>query len=302
MSLSVQHLTKLYGTQRAIDDVSFEARRGEIVGFLGPNGAGKSTTMKIATGYLAATTGDIQVAGHSVSEDPLSVRRAVGYLPEHNPLYLDMYVHEYLEFCASLHGIRGRQAKTRIGEVVQQTGLTREQKKQIGALSKGYRQRVGLAQALLHEPAVLILDEPTTGLDPNQLVEIREVIRQVGKDKTVVFSTHIMQEVEALCDRVVIIHQGRIVADKPLGDLRRKDESSLYLAFDQPVNNHDFLLDIQGVVSVLQPDPYTLTVLLKAPEDLRPAVFRAVAKSPYALVEFRREESSLENIFHNITR
>src|SRR5919112_812500 len=197
--VEIEHLKKTYGTQNAVDNISFTAGKGEIVGFLGPNGAGKSTTMKIATGYLPPTSGTVRVAGHDVLTDSLAVRRHVGYLPEHNPLYLDMYVHEYLEFIGSVHGLRGSGLRTRVAELVRRVGLSREQNKQIGALSKGYRQRVGLAQALIHDPDVLILDEPTTGLDPNQILEIRQLIREVGEDKTVIFSTHILPEVTALC-------------------------------------------------------------------------------------------------------
>ena len=209
--VEIEHLTKTYGTQNAVDNISFTAGKGEIVGFLGPNGAGKSTTMKIATGYLPPTAGTVRVAGHDVLTESLAVRRLVGYLPEHNPLYLDMYVHEYLEFIGSVHGLRGAGLRNRVAELVRRVGLSREQNKQIGALSKGYRQRVGLAQALIHNPDVLILDEPTTGLDPNQILEIRQLIREVSEDKTVIFSTHILPEVTALCSRVLIISRGRLV-------------------------------------------------------------------------------------------
>ncbi|MGB3548652.1 MAG: ATP-binding cassette domain-containing protein, partial [Saprospiraceae bacterium] len=222
MPITVSNLTKIYGTQRAVDDVSFEARPGEVLGFLGPNGAGKTTTMKIITGYLPASEGSVTVAGHHVAEDSLAARRNIGYLPEHNPLYLDMYVREYLAYAGRLHKMSGKPLTARIEELIDLTGLEREQHKQIGTLSKGYRQRVGLAQALLHDPPVLLLDEPTSGLDPNQLAEIRELIRQLGREKTVVFSTHIMQEVQAVCDRVLIINQGKLVADDPIERLRER--------------------------------------------------------------------------------
>ncbi len=225
MSILVSQLTKQYGSQKAIDSLSFELRPGEIVGFLGPNGAGKSTTMKLLTGYLKPTGGRAVVNGHDLAHSAMQARRAVGYLPEHNPLYLDMYVREFLLFVGKLYGMKGKGLKTRVDEMVQLCGLSVEQHKKINQLSKGYRQRVGLAQALLHDPAVLILDEPTTGLDPNQLTEIRSLIRTAGADKTVLFSTHIMQEVEALCDRVIIINQGKIVADSPLATLRQRGES-----------------------------------------------------------------------------
>ncbi|TDB68844.1 ATP-binding cassette domain-containing protein [Arundinibacter roseus] len=225
MSIVVSNLTKTYGTQKAIDSLTFEVRPGEIVGFLGPNGAGKSTTMKILTGYLSATDGQAQLMQHNVATAPMQARRAVGYLPEHNPLYLDMYVKEFLLFIGKLYGLKGNALSQRLQQMLDLCGLTLEQHKKIGQLSKGYRQRVGLAQALIHDPAVLILDEPTTGLDPNQLTEIRALIKTAGSNKTVLFSTHIMQEVEALCDRVIILNRGRLVADSSLSDLRREGES-----------------------------------------------------------------------------
>lgn len=221
MSIKVQHLSKVYGTQKAVDNISFEVNKGEIIGFLGPNGAGKSTTMKILTGYIQATEGTVEVNGFDVKTSPIQVKKNVGYLPEHNPLYLDMYVREFLEFAGSLYGLKGRDLAIKIDNTIEQVGLGLEKHKKIGQLSKGYRQRVGLAQALIHNPDVLILDEPTTGLDPNQLVEIRDLIKNVGKDKTVIFSTHIMQEVEAICDRVVIINRGKIVADSTLSELKK---------------------------------------------------------------------------------
>ncbi len=220
MSLIISNLSKNYGQQKALDDVSFEVKPGEIVGFLGPNGAGKSTTMKIITGYLAANQGQVQVCGFDVKTQSIDVRKNIGYLPEHNPLYTDMYVREFLEFIGKLYGMKGDTLKNRIMEVIALVGLGPEQHKKIEQLSKGYRQRVGLAQAFIHNPPVLILDEPTTGLDPNQLVEIREVIKNIGKEKTVIFSTHIMQEVEALCDRVVLINHGKIVANGQLSAIK----------------------------------------------------------------------------------
>lgn len=225
MSISIQHLTKIYGNQKAVNNISFEAKKGEIVGFLGPNGAGKSTTMKITTSYLPATTGKILVNDFDVSTQSMEVRKSIGYLPEHNPLYLEMYVKEFLQFVGNLYGIKGANLKHRLAEMIELCGLGVEQNKKIGQLSKGYRQRVGLAQALIHDPSVLILDEPTTGLDPNQIVEIRNVIKTVGKNKTILFSTHIMQEVEAICDRVVIINRGQIVSDSSLSSLKENNES-----------------------------------------------------------------------------
>ncbi|MCF2445390.1 ATP-binding cassette domain-containing protein [Dyadobacter sp. CY345] len=225
MSIQVTNLTKVYGTQRAVDGISFSLKPGEIVGFLGPNGAGKSTTMKILTGFLNATSGTATVADFDVNEQPMPARRSIGYLPEHNPLYLDMYVREFLLFSGKLYGMRGASLKARVEEMIALCGLEVEKRKKIGQLSKGYRQRVGLAQSFLHDPAVLILDEPTTGLDPNQIQEIRELIRTAGHNKTVLFSTHIMQEVEALCDRVIIINKGRVVSDSSLETLRQTGKS-----------------------------------------------------------------------------
>lgn len=221
MSIRVDKVSKVYGAQKALNGISFEVPSGQIAGFLGPNGAGKSTMMKILTAFLPPTSGTVQVAGHVVSEDPIAVKRVVGYLPEHNPLYLEMYVREFLAFMSKIHGM-GRQS---IEEVIEQTGLASEAHKKIGALSKGYRQRVGLAHALLHEPQVLILDEPTTGLDPNQIVEIRSLIRSIGTDRTVLFSTHIMQEVELLCDRVIVLNKGTIVADEGIAQLKKRGDS-----------------------------------------------------------------------------
>ena len=225
MSISIKQLTKAYGSQKAIDAISFDIPKGQIVGFLGPNGAGKSTTMKILTGYIQATEGEAFVNDFDISKEPLAVKNSIGYLPEHNPLYLDMYVKEYLRFAGSLHGLKGKRLKERVVEVVEMVGLEREQHKKIEQLSKGYRQRVGLAQALIHEPEVLILDEPTTGLDPNQLVEIRNLIKEAGKNKTVILSTHIMQEVESICERAIIINRGKIVADKSLTELKASGQS-----------------------------------------------------------------------------
>ncbi|MEA4966639.1 MAG: ATP-binding cassette domain-containing protein [Bacteroidaceae bacterium] len=212
MSISIQNLTKLYNEQKALDNVSLEINNGEIVGLLGPNGAGKSTMMKIITCFIPPTKGSVKVCGYDIFDNPMDVRKKIGYLPEHNPLYLDMYVREFLDFIAGVHGL-GKQKKERIEQMIEMTGLTKEVNKKIGTLSKGYRQRVGIAQAMIHDPEVLILDEPTSGLDPNQLVEVRDLIKNAGKDKTVLLSTHIMQEVEAVCDRTIIINNGQVVAD-----------------------------------------------------------------------------------------
>lgn len=225
MSIEIQNITKNYGTQKALDNISFSINKGEIVGFLGPNGAGKSTTMKILNGFLKASEGDVFVNEIDVAKNPIEAQKYIGYLPEHNPLYLEMYVREYLLFCAAIHKV----AKSNVKDIIEKVGLTSEAHKKIKQLSKGYRQRVGLASAMLHNPEVLILDEPTTGLDPNQLVEIRNLIKEIGADKTVLFSTHIMQEVEAICDRVIIINKGIIVADKQIDELKNVNLESLFM-------------------------------------------------------------------------
>ncbi|WP_400191331.1 gliding motility-associated ABC transporter ATP-binding subunit GldA [Hymenobacter sp. B81] len=298
--VEIQHLTKHFGSQAAVNDISFTAGRGEILGFLGPNGAGKSTTMKIATGYLPPSTGTVRVAGFDVVEHPLEVRRRVGYLPEHNPLYLDMYVHEYLDFIGRVHGLGGSALRSRVQELVGRVGLTREQNKQIGALSKGYRQRVGLAQALIHDPQVLILDEPTTGLDPNQIGEIRTLIRELGQDKTVIFSTHILPEVQALCDRVVIISRGQLVADAPVRELAglTKGETVVLAEFEGPVDV-DSLLSMHGVNRVVQEEGYRYRIYSEF--DQRSAISRRAAQRGWTLLGLRQEEQSLEQVFQELT-
>ena len=305
MSIRVQHLTKQYGPQKAVDQISLSVQPGEIVGFLGPNGAGKSTTMKIATGYLPPTDGTVEVNGFDVQAQPMDVRRSVGYLPEHNPLYTDLYVKEYLRFAGSLHGLRGRELTRRIADMIELVGLGREQHKRIGQLSKGYRQRVGLAQALLHNPPVLILDEPTTGLDPNQLAEIRQVIRDAGRDKTVLFSTHIMQEVEAVCDRVVIINRGQIVADGSLNQLRGQSAGTgvvVVAEFETDLPNADVLAAVPGVEGIepLGRGQYRITA--RPNTDLRAAIFRLAADQNLTLVGLRQQENSLEGIFKELTK
>ena len=301
--VEIQHLTKTYGTQNAVDNISFSAGKGEIVGFLGPNGAGKSTTMKIATGYLPPTAGTVRVAGYDVLTDSLAVRRHVGYLPEHNPLYLDMYVHEYLEFIGSVHGLRGSNLRNRVAELVGRVGLSREQNKQIGALSKGYRQRVGLAQALIHDPDVLILDEPTTGLDPNQILEIRQLIREVGEDKTVIFSTHILPEVTALCSRVLIISRGKLVADSPVAELaaRAAGETVVRAEFEGPVDMA-MLAKLPNVRHV-EAAPDGAVLLRTAPgTDVRAAVSRLAGQEGWILLGLRQEQQSLEAVFGELTK
>lgn len=305
MSIRVQNLTKEYNHQRAVNQISLTVQAGEIVGFLGPNGAGKSTTMKIATGYLSPTGGTVEVNGFDVRTHPMDVRRSVGYLPEHNPLYLDLYVKEYLRFAGSLHGMRGSDLSRRIAEMIELVGLEREQHKRIGQLSKGYRQRVGLAQALLHNPPVLILDEPTTGLDPNQLAEIRQVIRDAGRDKTVLFSTHIMQEVEAICDRVIIINRGQIVADQPLSQLRSASAGASIVVvaeFEGPLANPTILASIPGVEGVEPMEHGQYRITAGQDIDLRGAIFRLAADQSLTLVGLRQQENSLEGIFKELTK
>jgi ABC-2 type transport system ATP-binding protein len=304
MSIHIQRLTKQYdGTRRAVDDISFAVELGQIVGFLGPNGAGKSTTMKIATGYLAPSSGTAHIAGHDVLADPMAVRRSVGYLPEHNPLYTDLYVREYLRFAGRLHGLSGQALDARIRAVIGQVGLNQEQHKRIGQLSKGYRQRVGLAQAFLHNPPVLILDEPTTGLDPNQLADIRDVIRSVGQNKTVLFSTHIMQEVEALCDRVIIINKGRLVADSPLSTLRTQlaDEATYIAEFEADLPHAALLGTLPGVSGVERTGPGQYRLTAPAQADLRAAIFRLAADKDLTLIGLRQQETSLEGVFKQLT-
>lgn len=302
MSLRINHLTKIYGQQKAVDDISFEVIKGEIVGFLGPNGAGKSTTMKIATGYLPPTSGEVVVGEFDVVENPLAVKRIIGYLPEHNPLYLDMYVHEYLNFAGGVNGLSGTRLKSRIGEIVELCGLTPEQNKKLESLSKGYRQRVGLAQALLHDPQVLILDEPTSGLDPNQIIEIRKVIKAISENKTVLFSTHIMQEVQALCDRVVVINKGKIVANDLLKNLMEsnRDSITLIIQFQEEVPLSE-LQEIEGAGEVHALTVTRFKVTAKPGIDLRAQLFRYASEKNRSLIELKVEENSMESIFKELT-
>lgn len=302
MSVTVSNLVKTYGTQNALDGISFSAAPGEILGFLGPNGAGKTTTMKILTCYLSQTAGEASVCGHDVVTDSLEVRRQVGYLPEHNPLYKDMYVREYLQFAAKANRVDN--IKKRIGEMIDLTGLGREAHKPIGALSKGYRQRVGLAQAMLHNPQVLILDEPTSGLDPNQLADIRKLIKELGKEKTVILSTHIMQEVQALCDRVIIIDRGSIVADDPIANLtnRLSGTTSLVVAFDRAADTKK-MAALPGVARVeTNPEPHSYRLSLKDQADARAEVFRFAVDNGLVLLGMQKEEGSVEDVFRALTQ
>lgn len=293
----------MYGEQKALDDVSFEARKGEILGFLGPNGAGKSTTMKIMTGFISATRGEVSVVGHDVSTDLIPAQKVIGYLPEHNPLYLDMYVHEFLAFSCRSYGMPKSKVKNRITEVIALCGLTVEQNKQIGQLSKGYRQRVGLAQALLHEPEVLILDEPTTGLDPNQILEIRKLIKDVAKDRTVIFSSHIMQEVKALCDRVIVINKGKIVTDQSIGDFANalREDIVLKVEFTSDIDV-ELLKNLSTIKSVQHVSSGVYKIAVEASESARSEIFRMAAEEKLPLVGLQEETSSLEDVFHELTK
>ena len=301
MSIIVDELVKIYGQQRALDGISFTAKPGEVLGFLGPNGAGKTTTMKIITCYLSQSAGKVTVCGHDTETDSLAVRRNIGYLPEHNPLYKDMYVREYLEFAARANRISKPQA--RIEELIEMTGLGRERHKLIGALSKGYRQRVGLAQALLHDPPVLILDEPTSGLDPNQLAEIRQLIMELGKEKTLVLSTHIMQEVQAICDRVIIIDRGRLVADDPIDRLRSRLEGdhSILVQFAARAKSTE-LRKIAGVSRVEALNENRFRFFAKEGKDPRKSIFQYAAKNDLPLLEMQQEEVSVEEVFRHLTK
>ena len=296
MSIEVISVSKFYGTQKALNNVSFKVGKPEIVGFLGPNGAGKSTMMKILTTFINASEGSALVNGYDVVKNTMNVQKSVGYLPEHNPLYLDMYIKEYLAFNASIYKV----SKNRIEEVIELTGLTPESHKKIGQLSKGYRQRVGLANALLHDPEVLILDEPTTGLDPNQLIEIRNLIKSIGKTKTVFLSTHIMQEVEAICDRVIIINKGEIVADKKLKDLREEKQQIVIVEFDYRVEDA-FLLKLPKVQLVKNTHDFVYEITFSTSEDMRSYVFDFAHDNQLKILQLNQKNVSLENLFRDLT-
>lgn len=299
MSISVKHLTKYYGEQAAVDNISFEAKKGEILGFLGPNGAGKSTTMKIITTFIPASEGEVEVCGLDINKHSLEVREKIGYLPEHNPIYLDMYVKEYLNFVGKIYKLKN--LKERVAEVIEMVGLQKEQHKITGALSKGYRQRVGLAQAIIHDPEVLILDEPTSGLDPNQLAEIRELIRRIGEKKTVMLSTHIMQEVEAICDRVIIINNGRLVANAKASELQSQEDSQVvYVEFDQAISRNR-LAKMPKVSQVEIINETTFLVTSKDEEDLRKTIANYAHKEKLLILTIRKEEKSLEEVFKAYT-
>jgi ABC-2 type transport system ATP-binding protein len=301
MSIEAKNVTKLYGAQKALNNVSYSIHQGEVVALLGPNGAGKSTMMKILTCYLPQTEGQVSVCGFDVVSQPLEVRRKVGYLPENNPLYFEMYVKEYLEFVAGIHKL-GKDGRKRVDEMIAMTGLSLEAGKKIGALSKGYRQRVGIAQALIHNPIVLILDEPTSGLDPNQLSEIRNLIRNIGREKTVLLSTHIMQEVEAVCDRVIIINRGNIVADAPTSQVQLLNQTSriIRVGFDKPFAIKA-LREMEGVVDVIQTSEAAFRIFTHSEKDLRPEVFRLAVANGLVILFMDHEEQSLEQVFRQLT-
>jgi ABC-2 type transport system ATP-binding protein len=300
MSIEVKNISKFYGEQAAVNNISFSVNKGEIVGFLGPNGAGKSTTMKIITGFIPATSGEVLVCGMPVDIDEQKTKLKIGYLPENNPLYLDMYVREYLEFVGKIYKVPN--LKARVDEMIKQVGLEVEQNKKIGMLSKGYRQRVGLAQAIIHDPEVLILDEPTSGLDPNQLVEIRELIRNIGKSKTVMLSTHIMQEVEAICDRVIIIKKGNLVADSKASELQyEEDHQVVYVEFDSVLTKNQ-LNKIQGVNKVEKVNDTAWLIESKGGIDLRKSVAQYAQANNLLILTIRKEEKSLEEVFKKLTK
>jgi ABC-2 type transport system ATP-binding protein len=300
MSITVTNITKRYGEQKALDSVSFHISSGEVVGLLGPNGAGKSTLMKILTCFIPPNQGEAEVCGIHVLENPLEVRKRTGYLAEHNPLYLDMYVHEFLMFIASVHKIKEK--KKRVNEMILMTGLEIEQKKKIGQLSKGFRQRVGLAQALIHNPDVLILDEPTSGLDPNQIIEIRHLISEIGKEKTVLLSTHIMQEVEAICSRAIIIDLGRIVADDTITNLRERTNMNIIsVEFDKPVLPN-LLQGIEGILSCSSEDNIHWKIESSKNNDIRKQIFNFAVEQNLSVLSLEKEKSSIEDLFRRLTK
>lgn len=308
MSIQVENLTKKYGTQRAVNNISFEVQTGEILGFLGPNGAGKTTTMKILTCFMAPNDGDVVVSGHSIHQDPDIIKKKIGYLPESNPLYYDMQVLDYLEFVAELQGVPRDQIRKRIIEMVKVCGLNIEKHKRIGELSKGYRQRVGLAQAMIHDPEILILDEPTTGLDPNQIVEIRKLIRELGREKTVILSTHILPEVEATCDRILIINKGKIVADGTPDSLRKHAQGQEILRVQiQDAPNRDTLLtSLQAIETVEMVDGVdgtdnTFLINSMKEQSSKREIFNLCVKNNWALTELTPVETKLEDIFRELT-
>lgn len=304
MSIEVKKITKRFGEQLAVNEVSFSVGTGEIVGFIGPNGAGKSTTMKIITGTLPSDKGEVLIRDMPVGENLKSTRRILGYLPENNPLYLEMYIREYLEYVAGLYQIRGKQRSRRIAEVIEMTGLSPEVHKKIGSLSKGYRQRVGLAQALIHDPEILILDEPTTGLDPNQLIEIRKLISTIGKEKTVLLSTHILQEVEAICDRVIIINQGNIVADERAASLKERGAGAIqtiHVELDSPVDP-EIWKKLQVIQNIRPLEGNQFLLETSESGDIRGDIFKFAVSQELTILALSQKQLSLEEVFRDITR
>ena len=308
MSIVVEKLTKKYGSQRAVDNISFEVNTGEILGFLGPNGAGKTTTMKIITCFMAPNDGDVKVNGISIHEDPDKIKTKIGYLPEHNPLYHDMQIVDYLQFVAELQSVPKDRIAQRITGMIKVCGLNAEKHKKIGELSKGYRQRVGLAQAMIHDPEILILDEPTTGLDPNQIVEIRKLIRELGKEKTVILSTHILPEVEATCDRILIINNGQIVADGSAETLRKQahGEEILKLEIEDAPGKNEIVTALQSIESVALVDPVAdsenkFIVNSRGSESSRRSIFNLCKNNNWVLTEMTPMETKLEDIFRELT-
>lgn len=300
MSLEIQGISKIYGAQKALDNVSFAAQPGEIIGLLGPNGAGKTTTMKILTCFIPASEGTAKVCGYDVEKDHLDVRRHIGYLPEHNPLYKDMYVKEYLELIARIFKIK--KPSQRISDLIEMTGLTKEQSKKIQFLSKGYRQRVGLAQAMMHDPEVLILDEPTSGLDPNQLLEIRSLIKEVGKEKLVLFSSHIMQEVQALCNRVIILDNGKLVADDPISTLVGVSEGVLRMnVYFKNQMSEEKLSSLAGVQKIEKEKANSYSIYFDANKDISEAVFDLAVSEGNKILRMAQEDKTIESVFQKIT-
>ncbi len=302
MSILVENVTKLYGEQRALNNISFEVKSGEIVGFIGPNGAGKSTMMKIICGYIPSSSGNVRVNGFDVVENSLKVRRHIGYLPEHNSLYPDMYVKEYLNFVGSIFKVKN--LASRINAIIQQTGLEQEQRKKIGALSKGFRQRVGLAQALIHDPVVLVLDEPTTGLDPNQIIEIRNLISEAGKSKTILLSTHIMQEVEAICSRTIIINKGEIVANDSTQDIYQRSVSTEYTVMVEFSREMDesALMQITDVEKVLKVNDKMWLLSNNKAKDFRESIFKYAVDKGISVLSMQKQQKNLEEVFQELTK
>jgi len=302
MSIILKNVSKYYGEQKALDNVSFEIKTGEIVGFIGPNGAGKSTTMKIITGYIPQDEGDVFVNENNIKENIIEIKKEIGYLPEHNPLYLDMYVREYLEYVAGIYKIKNK--KQKITDIIQLLGIEREKHKKISALSKGYRQRIGLAQALIHNPKVLILDEPTSGLDPNQIMEIRDIISEVGKEKTILLSTHIMQEVEAICDRIIVINKGKIVADKQTSEIKTELKSTvqtIIVEFDKHISKEkiETILDVTKVANI-KDNNWILES--SSDKDIRTNIFNFAVENKIAVISMQKKEKTLEEIFKELTK